>query len=334
MKTDCHANPRPPRRCTTNRVRALAFGACLAIAGCAPPAPATLPGVIEAETVRLAAPAAGRLVELNTRRGASVAAGETLFRIESPEDAAALAEAQARVAQQAAQVADLEKGKRPDELAVTAAQLAQARSALIEAQAQWQRERELANQGFVSDTRLDTLTARRDEARSRVNELQAQQRVAGLAGRDDARRAAAAAHEASLAQARQLRERLADKTARAPVAGVVDDTLFRVGEWVAAGTPVVTLLPQGALKARFFVAEPELARVRPGDAVTLRCDGCAAPIEARIRFIAASAEYTPPVIYSREQRARLVYLVEAWPEPTDAAKLRAGQPVDVTLVRP
>jgi HlyD family secretion protein len=306
----------------------------VALAGCAPPAPATLPGVIEAETVRLAAPAAGRLVELKVRRGDSVAAGARLFRIESPEDAAALAEAEARVAQQAAGLADLEKGKRPDELAVTAAQLAQARSALVEAQAQWQRERELANQGFVSGTRLDTLVARRDEARSRVAELQAQQRVAGLAGREDARRAAAAAHEASLAQARQLRARLADKTASAPVAAVVDDTLFRVGEWVAAGTPVVTLLPPEALKARFFVAEADLARIKPGDPVTLACDGCPAPIEARIRFIAASAEYTPPVIYSREQRARLVYLVEAWPEAADAARLRAGQPVDVRLARP
>lgn len=315
-------------------VHALAAAGCIALAGCAPPALETLPGVIEAETLRLAGPAAGRLVELKASRGASVAAGETLFRIESPEDSAALAEAQARVAQQAAQLADLEKGKRPDELAVTAAQLAQARSAQVETQAQWQRERELANQGFVSGTRLDTLTARRDEARARVTELQAQQRVAGLAGRDDARRAAAAGFEASQAQARQLRARLGDKTARAPVAGVVDDTLFRVGEWVAAGTPVVTLLPPAALKARFFVAESELAHIKPGDAVLLRCDGCAAPIEARIRFIAASAEYTPPVIYSREQRARLVYLVEAWPNPADATKLRAGQPVDVTLAKP
>ena len=308
--------------------------AALALVGCAPTAPATLPGVIEAETLRLAAGVAGRLVELPVQRGAAVAAGAALFRVEAADDAAALAEADARVAQQAAQRADLEKGKRPDELAVSAAQLAQARSALTEAQAQWQRERGLVAQGFVSATRLDALTAQRDEAKSRVAELEAQQRVGRLAGRDDARAGAAAALDASQAQARQLRLRLADKTVRAPVAATVDDTLFRVGEWVAAGTPVVTLLPPGAIKARFFVGETQLARIKPGDAVSLRCDGCAAPVEARIRFIAASAEYTPPVIYSREQRARLVYLVEAWPSAADAAKLRVGQPVDVALATP
>ena len=161
--------------------------------------------------------------------------------------------------------------------------------------------------------------------------MEAQRRVGRLAGRSEAQRAASAALQAADAQARQLRARLADKAVRAPVAAVVEDTLFRVGEWVAAGTPVVNLLPPGALKLRFFVAEPALARIKVGDAVRASCDACGAPIEARIRFIATSAEYTPPVIYSREQRARLVYLVEAWPAAADAAKLHAGQPVDMML---
>jgi len=242
-----------------------------------------------------------------------------------------LAEAEARVAQQAAQQADLAKGRRPDELAVTAAQLAQARSALGEAETQLKRERELALQGFVSGNRLDTLNAQRDEAAAKVRELEAQQRVGQLAGRDDARRAAAAAVQTAEAQARQLRLRLADKTVRAPVDATVEDTLFRVGEWVGTGTPVVNLLPPAALKVRFFVAEATLPRLKTGDTVTVQCDGCAAPVPASIRFIARSAEYTPPVIYSREQRAKLVYLVEAWPSPADAAKLRVGQPVEVAL---
>ena len=299
--------------------------------GCTPAASGALPGVVEAELVRVAAAAGGRLVELNAVRGGSVAAGAPLFRIEAPEDSASLAEAEARVAQQQAQQADLGKGKRPDELAVTAAQAAQARTALKEAEAQLERERELTAQGFVSGTRLDSLIAQRDEAAARVRELEAQQRVGQLAGRDDARRAASAAVLASVAQANQLRSRLADKTVRAPVAAVVDDTLFRVGEWVAAGTPVVNLLPPAALKVRFFVAEAVLPRIKPNDAVSVRCDGCPAAIEARIRSIASSAEFTPPVIYSREQRARLVYLVEAWPSAADAGKLRPGQPVDVVL---
>lgn len=299
------------------------------LAGCAPKAEPTLPGVVEAELVRLAPPAAGRLVQLSVARGDTVAAGSALFRVESSEDSAALAETQARVAQQAALQADLASGKRPEELAVSAAQLAQARTALAELDSQLRRERELASQGFVSGHRLDSLRAQRDGAAARVAEMTAQQRVARLAGRDETRRAAEAAARAAQAQADQLRARLADKTVRAPLAARIDDTLYRVGEWVAAGAPVVVLLPPGALKVRFFVAEPELAHVKVGDTVSVRCDGCPAPIDARIAFIATSAEFTPPVIYSREQRARLVYLVEA--RPAAGTALKPGQPVDVKL---
>ena len=281
--------------------------------------------------VRIGASSAGRLVELLAVRGATVNAGAPLFRIESPEDQALLAEVDARVSQQAAQLADLAKGKRPDELAVTEAQLTQASTALAESENQLKRERELARQGFVSGNRLDTLTAQRDEAAARVRELEAQQRVAALAGRVDARRAASASLQAAQAQAQQLRLRLSDKTVKAPLQAVVEDTLYRPGEWVSAGAPVVNLLPPAALKVRFFVAQAQLPRLQRGDTVTVHCDGCAATLPARIGFIASSAEYTPPVIYSREQRAKLVYLVEAWPDAAGQRELRVGQPVEVML---
>ena len=300
-------------------------------AGCTPPPSAALPGVVEAELVRVAPPVAGRLAQLSVARGDAVKAGAALFRVESPEDSATQAEVQARVAQQQAQRADLARGKRPDELAVTAAQLVQARTVLTEAEAQLARERELARQGFVSGTRLDSLSAQRDQAAAKVEELRAQQRVGRLAGRDDARRAADAAVQGAQAQAEQVRSRLADKTVASPTNATVDDTLFRVGEWVPAGAPVVNLLPPSALKLRFYVAQAVLPRLKLGDTVTVGCDGCAAPLKATIRFIATRAEFTPPVIYSREQRARLVFLVEAWPAPADAANLHPGQPVDVTL---
>ena len=301
-------------------------------AGCTPPPSATLPGVIEAELVRVAPPVAGRLAELSVVRGDAVQAGAALFRVESPDDGAAQAEVQARVAQQLAQRADLAQGKRPDELAVTAAQLAQARSGYTEAEAQLRRERELARQGFVSGTRLDTLNAQRNEAAAKVDELLAQQRVARLAGRADALRAADAAVQTAQAQAEQVRARLADKRITAPTVATVDDTLFRVGEWVPAGAPVVNLLPPAALKLRFYVAEATLPKIQPGALVTITCDGCPGPVKATVRFIASRAEFTPPVIYSRDQRAKLVYLVEAFPAAADAAKLHPGQPVDVSLV--
>jgi len=106
--------------------------------------------------------------------------------------------------------------------------------------------------------------------------------------------------------------------------------LYRPGEWVAAGSPVVSLLPPGNVKIRFYVPEPALATLRRGAAVSVRCDGCSAPIAARVAFIAPQAEYTPPVIYSRENRSKLVFLVEARPDVPNAA-LHPGLPVEVSL---
>jgi HlyD family secretion protein len=111
----------------------------------------------------------------------------------------------------------------------------------------------------------------------------------------------------------------------------VSDTLFARGEWVPAGAPVVTLLPPGNVKVRFYVPEAQLGSVRVGQKVSVACDGCPRAVEAAIAFIAPQPEYTPPVIYSRENRARLVFMVEARPSPADAAALHPGQPVDVRL---
>jgi len=117
----------------------------------------------------------------------------------------------------------------------------------------------------------------------------------------------------------------------APIAGLVHDTYYVVGDWVAAGAPVASILAPANVKARFFVPEPALGRIRLGQSVQLACDGCGAPITATIAFIADRAEFTPPVLYSKENRAKLVYLVEAKPGPADAARLHPGQPLDVTL---
>ena len=115
------------------------------------------------------------------------------------------------------------------------------------------------------------------------------------------------------------------------VAGTVTDTLFVNGEWVPAGAPVVAMLPPANVKVRFFIPESRLGAVKLGQKVSLTCDGCPAPVSAAITFIAPQAEYTPPVIYSKDSRAKLVFLAEARPQPADAAKLHPGQPVDVAL---
>ncbi|MBL8482539.1 MAG: HlyD family secretion protein, partial [Rhodocyclaceae bacterium] len=114
-----------------------------------------------------------------------------------------------------------------------------------------------------------------------------------------------------------------------PAAALVQDTYFVAGEWVPAGTPIVSLLPPGNIKLRFFVAQGEVAGIKPGDRVEASCDGCAAPIAATVSYVAPQPEYTPPVIYSKDSRGKLVFLVEARPAPADALRLKPGQPLDV-----
>jgi len=111
----------------------------------------------------------------------------------------------------------------------------------------------------------------------------------------------------------------------------VVDTLYREGEWVAPGSPVIRLLPPKNVKVRFFVPERIVGGLEPGRKVLLHCDGCAADVAAEVNYIADEPEYTPPVIYSNETRAKLVFMVEARPSIENAGRLRPGQPVAVTL---
>jgi HlyD family secretion protein len=306
----------------------VAAGAAL-LAGCAKPADDTWSGYVEGEYVYVAAPLGGQLTTLSVRRGEAVAKGAALFALDADVERAAREEAAARAAAAQAQAADTGKGKRRDEVAVTQAQLVQARAQAALASSELARQQQLIAQGFISASRLDDALSAARQARARVAELEAALRVAQLPARSDERAAAAANVQAAEQTLQQTRWREQQKRQSAPAAAEVAETYFRVGEYVGAGQPVVALLPPGATKARFFVPEAGLGAIHVGDPVTIACDGCGAPIAARIDFIATRAEYTPPVIYSNTQRARLVFMVEARPDPRDGLRLKPGQPVDV-----
>lgn len=316
-----------------NKLGSFGTAALLAVAqlGCRPATADALSGYVEADYVRVAAPVAGRLVKLDVQRGDEVRPAQALFTLEQQNEAAAVQAAEAGVLRAQAQASDLAKGKRRDEIAVLSAARDAARAAVRQSESDYQRQQQLAQSGFVSGANLDGLKAKRDADQAQLREAEAQLRVAQLAARPDQRAAAGAETAAAQAELARSQWQLAQKTVAAVNAARVEDTLFRVGEWVPAGSPVVSLLEPGGVKVRFFIDETRLGTLKLGDAVTLRCDGCPAPVPARVAFIASQAEFTPPIIYSREQRAKLVFLVEARPSAADAAKLRPGQPVDVTL---
>ena len=314
----------------TNKLLAFSLAAAL-LAGCGKKGPEPLQGYVEGEYVRVAAPFAGTLIRLDTARGQEVAAGAPLFALEAESEDAARREAQERVKRAMAQVDDLRKGKRPTEIEAVRAQLDQAKVMATNSEREWQRQLELVSKGFVSQQRADDAKTARDADRKKVEQITAELETARLGSRPDEIRAAeaeAAAARESLAQADW---KLRQKTVAATVAGTVSDTLFVKGEWVPSGSPVVNVLPPGNVKVRFFVPETQLGGVRIGQKVALACDGCAQGLTAQVSFVAPQAEFTPPVIYSKENRAKLVFLVEARPAPADAMKLHPGQPVDVTL---
>ncbi len=305
----------------------------LLAAACTPAGDPAWSGYAEGDYVYVAAPLGGALTTLAVQRGQNVVKDAPLFALDSAAERAAREEAAARAHSAQAQAANTDKGRRTEEIAVTQAQLDQARAQAALAASELARVQQLVKQGFLSPSRLDDARAAAQQSQARVGELSAALRVARLPARSDERAAADALTEAARSALAQTQWREAQKQQRAPTDALVADTFFRVGEWVNAGQPVVALLPPSGLRARFFVPEAELGSLRLGQNVELRCDGCDSPIAARIDFIATRAEYTPPVIYSNAQRARLVFMVEARPDAKDATRLKPGQPLDVRPVR-
>ena len=299
------------------------------IAACTAAPPAGFAGYVEGESVRLAAPISGTLTKLHVQRGDAVQVSAPAFVLEQDSERAAREEAQARLRRAEQQLGNLQAGRRPDEIAALRAQRAQAQAALNLSTRELTRAQELVAQNFSSPASLDAVRAAVARDQARVNELDAQLRLAGQGGRVQEIAAAQQEVLAAKAQLAQAEWRVQQKTQRMPAAGQVTDVLYREGEWVPQGSPVLTLLPPSQVKARFFVPEPVLGRLQLGQAVTLHCDGCPAPIEAKVSYIAREAEFTSPLIYSKENRAALVFMVEARPSADDAKRLHPGQPLEV-----
>jgi HlyD family secretion protein len=311
---------------------ALVLLAVLAFAGCTRQSAAGYQGYLEGDFVYVAAPLAGRLDHLAVTKGARVGAGAPLFALEQSAETSSLREAAERLRQSQARLADLRKGSRPSELAALEARLAQTRTAAELSALELERATKLYQTTVLSEDDFDRARLNHEADTKQVAETEAQLATARLGGRTDA----VAAAEADVAAAQAALDRagwsVAQKSQSAPRAALVYDTLFREGEFVPAGVPVVSLLPPENIKVRFFVPEADFGALKAGDQVKVSITGRAAPLEARISYLSPQPEYTPPVLYNRENRAKLVFMVEALPVDPAAARARhPGQPVDVTV---
>jgi len=301
------------------------------LGGCSGETPSTYQGYVEGEYVHVASPVGGRLERLLVQRGQTIEAKAPLFQLEAEEETAAKRQADEQLKASQAQLADLRVGRRNPELDVAKAQLAQAIAAEQQAAQQLKRDEAQFEVGGIPRAQLDDSRSNHAIKAARVRELQGQLDVSRLPAREDQIRAQDAQVAAARAASNQSGWRLDQKHVSAALGGLVVDTLYREGEWVAPGAPVVRMLPPQNVKVRFFVPQAVAGGLKPGRNVALRCDGCGDDVPATVSYIASEPEYTPPVIYSNETRAKLVFMVEARPSIENAGRLRPGQPVAVTL---
>lgn len=287
-------------------------------------------GYVEGEYVSLAPLETARIASVSVKLGDRVTPGTEIASMSRDDVEIAVADAAARLSQAESELADQKRGRRPEEIDVIAATLASAKAQAEEAERTLARRVDLSKRGFSPQAELEQATTANDVAKARVRELEANLAVARLPAREDTIRA----YENRVAQARaaldNTRWRLSERTIVARAPGRITDLVRRPGEVAGPQAPVVTMLPDGAVKLKLWVPETAFSKLSLGAALTVHCDGCEAGLTARVTHLSAEPEFTPPVIYSRETRQKLVHLVEARPEGP-ATRLQPGQIVDVTL---
>ena len=311
-------------------IRALAILTLgLFAAACSPAEDRVLHGYVEGE-YRLLGPRDGGVIErLAVAEGDQVARGDLLFTMEETDARARVAQSEAGLVAAQARLDDLIAGGREEERQQARERLAQAEAARDLAQATYNRTRALTSDSVLSQQRLDNDLATLRQARSVVDEAQAALDLISASGRENQISAAQADVAWAQAVLAEWQDALDHRSVVAPASGAIERIFRYEGEIANPGAPVISLLPPENIRIRFFVPEPRLGTVHLGNEVAVACDGCPHGLTARVSFIAPDAEFTPPEIFTIEERAKLVIMVEA--TPMDPAAFRPGQPVDVRL---
>jgi HlyD family secretion protein len=321
---------------------ALALGA-----GCgeeAPPHEIRVSGYVEATAVRLAPQVGGPVAEVAVREGDSVRAGDEVLRIDTRELERALDRARAEQRAAEVQLALLQAGARPQEIAQAEAQaqaardeLAAARAELEAAQADLDRFEALLEARAGSRKQRDDAATRRDVARQRVQAASSRVRAAEevvarlrAGARPEEIEAAQARVAAARAQVRTAEDALGDATLRSPIAGIVTERLVEPGEIVAPRSPVLVVTNLADAWADVFVPEPMIPRLRLGQEATIYTDAGGPGLAGRVRYISPEAEFTPRNVQTAEERSKLVYRVRVAVDNTSGV-LKQGMPVEAVL---
>lgn len=304
------------------------FAAAL-FSACAGPAPLAV-GYVEGDFVLLAPIEVAQVQSISVKRGDRVEAGQAVAEMETDDARIAVAQAEAALAQAQAQLANLLVGKRQEEIDVLEAMVRSAKAEAEERRRTLARVTDLLKRGTAAQATFDAAKTAVEVAEAEINQAEANLAVGKLAARSEEIKAAENQVKQAETALEQARWRLTKRSLTAPAAGRVDDVIRNPGDVAGPSAPVISMLPDGAVKLSLYVPEPSFSKLEVGKMLKVRCDGCPEGLEARISYVSPDPEFTPPVIYSLETRQKLVYLVEA--RPVDAAsRLQPGQIVDVML---
>lgn len=299
------------------------------IASCGAGAPLAT-GYVEGEYVQMAPLDIARVETISVSRGDRVKMGAEIAGMETEDAQIAVQQASAALGQARAQLANLQKGRRPEEVAVIEANVTSAEAQAEDAQRTFDRQADLLKRGIAPQSDYDKAKTALDLASAAVKQANANLAVAQLPARSQEIQAAQDAVKQAEAALDQAKWKLSRRTLTAPANGVVQDIIRRAGEVAGPSQPVLSILPDGAVKLRIYIPEKDVSRLKIGSLLAVNCDGCAVGLRARVSYIADGPEFTPPVIYSLENRQKLVYMIEA--QPMDKADvLKPGQIVDVRL---
>jgi len=287
-------------------------------------------GYVEGDYVLLAPIEVAQVETVSVKRGDRVMPGTPVVTLEDADARIAVAQAEAALAQAQAQLADLQVGKRPEEIAALKAAVDMAKAQAADAKRKYDRASDLFKRGAGTQADYDTAAATQETADAQVGQAEANLAVGGLPARPETIKAADNQVKQAQSALDQARWRLSKRSLAAPSPGRVNDVIRNPGDTAGPTAPVISMLPDGAVKLSVYVPESAFSSVRIGTLLSVRCDGCGTGLKARVSYVSPDPEFTPPVIYSLENRQKLVYLVEARPEG-DKSVLQPGQIVDVDL---
>jgi len=284
-------------------------------------------GYVEADYVYVAPTATGRIDVIKVVENQPVAAGDTLFEQDRAQHLAALLATRSTAAALQAAADNIRTGAREEELAVVRAQLEMAEANLALSQANLDRDLKLLNDGFVADVKVDQERATLAGAVAQVNQLKAQLVSMELPARSAELLKAEANVQAALAEVSAATARLDAQTTVSPVSGRVERVLYEVGEVAMVAAPVISILPDGPHAVIFYITEERLSEFEIGDPLSLSCDGCPDGLQVTLENIESQPEFTPPIIYSKDERSRLVFRAKA--RLPELVSLNPGQPVSL-----